>query len=159
MQKLLTQYNIDVQTAKPMAQNEFRALVDKQAIQYLKSHWEKTRREDGVHSRYLATFDVGTLTETRPKTRKYLNTMTQQPDANSCRAAELCMLLRLECLPLNAMRRYNRRNETAAAKIQRELCPGCKAQPETPTHFMLECPAYAALRSHRFTAAVADAEQ
>jgi hypothetical protein len=151
MQKLLTQYNIDVQTAKPMAQNEFRALVDKQAIQYLKSHWEKTRREDGVHSRYLATFDVGTLTETRPKTRKYLHTMTQQPDANSCRAAELCMLLRLECLPLNAMRRYNRRNETAAAaaKIQRELCPGCKAQPETPTHFMLECPAYAALRSHR----------
>jgi hypothetical protein len=35
MQKLLTQYNIDVQTAKPMAYNEFRALVDKQAIQYL----------------------------------------------------------------------------------------------------------------------------
>jgi hypothetical protein len=38
MQKLLTQYNIDVQTAKPMPQNEFNALVDQQAIQYLKSH-------------------------------------------------------------------------------------------------------------------------
>jgi hypothetical protein len=118
MQKLPTQYDIDVQTAKPMAQNEFRALVDIQAILYPKTHWEKTRREDGVHSRYLATFDMGTLTETRPKTRKYLDTMTHQPDANSCRAAELCMLLRLECLPLNAMRRYNWKNESAAAEIQ-----------------------------------------
>jgi hypothetical protein len=50
-----------VQAAKPMAQNEFRALVKKKAIQYLKSHWETTRREDGVHSHYLATFDVATL--------------------------------------------------------------------------------------------------
>jgi hypothetical protein len=52
---------MNVQAAKSMAQNEFRALVEKKAIQYLKSHWEKTRREDGVHSYYLATFDVGTL--------------------------------------------------------------------------------------------------
>lgn len=33
-----------------------------------------------------------------------------------------------------------------AAEMQRELCPGCKTQLETPTHFLLECPAYAALR-------------
>jgi hypothetical protein len=32
-------------------------------------------------------------------------------------------------------------------------------QPETPAHFMLERPACAALRSHRFAAAVANAEQ
>jgi hypothetical protein len=64
MQKLLTLYDIDAETA--MTQNEFRALVEKKAVQYLKSHWEKTRREDGVHSRYLAAFGVGPLTETRP---------------------------------------------------------------------------------------------
>jgi hypothetical protein len=32
-----------------------------------------------------------------------------------------------------------------------------QAQPEILTHVLLECPAYAALRSHRFETAVADA--
>jgi hypothetical protein len=35
---------------KSMAQNELRALEEKNANQYLKSHWEKTRRADGVQS-------------------------------------------------------------------------------------------------------------
>lgn len=48
---------------------------------------------------------------------------------------------------------------TKHCEIERGLCPGCKAQPETPTYFLLECPAYAALRSHLFKTAVADAEQ
>jgi hypothetical protein len=34
-----------------------------------------------------------------------------------------------------------------------------KRSPATPCQFLLECPAYAALHSHRFTAAVADAGQ
>ena len=68
------------------------------------------------------------------------------------------MLFRLEKLPLNAFHQHRRARESADAQRQRELCPGCQRQPETPTHFLLECPAYAALRSPTFNAAVADAQ-
>jgi hypothetical protein len=57
------------------------------------------------------------------------------------------MHMRLECLPLHAMHSHTRRNETAAAKQLRERCPCCQQAPETPAHFLFECPAYAQIRS------------
>ena len=41
---------------------------------------------------------------------------------------------------------------------QRELCPGCRQAAETPTHFLLECPAYSSSRSVLLTDVIADAQ-
>lgn len=38
-------------------------------------------------------------------------------------------------------------SETAAARQLRECCPCCQQAPETPTHFLFECPAYAQARN------------
>jgi hypothetical protein len=123
--------------------------VDKKAIEYLKKHWETPPRQQGgaVHARYTQTHGIGETTSLRPKMRKYLKYMTSQPNLTDCKAAELLLHFRLECLPLNAFHRYERNGESVAARQLRELCPSCNQHPETPTHFLLECPAYSAARS------------
>jgi hypothetical protein len=69
------------------------------------------------------------------------------------------MHIRLETLPLNAFHRHTRPRETTAARTRREMCPACSTHAETPTHFLLECPAYSSLRSLPCLAAcIADAQ-
>jgi hypothetical protein len=65
------------------------------------------------------------------------------------------MQMRLECLPLKAFHSHRRRNETAEAQRIRELCPCCQQTSETPTHFLLECPAYSSPRSTCLADAIA----
>jgi hypothetical protein len=72
--------------------------------------------------------------------------------AHLARGVDACMQLRAECLPLRAMHHTTRRNETVAARQQRELCPCCRLSPETPAHFLLECSATAAPRRELFAA-------
>jgi hypothetical protein len=79
--------------------------------------------------------------------REYLGKLTSVPGYKLCKGAELCMHLRLECLPLRAMHSQTRGSETAAARQLRECCPCCQQAPETPTHFLFECPAYAQARN------------
>ena len=62
------------------------------------------------------------------------------------------MQLRVECLGLRAAHGQDRPGESAAARAQRELCVCCRTAPETPAHFLLECPATAALRREFFFA-------
>jgi hypothetical protein len=100
-----------------------------------------------VHTRYVTDFGLAVLTPTRPRMRPYLWDMTSSLDLDSCRAAELFMHMRLETLPLNAFHRHTRPRETTAARTRREMCPACSTHAETPTHFLLECPAYSSLRS------------
>ena len=87
------------------------------------------------------------VTATRPKMRKYLSDLTTVPHFESCKAAELLLHFRLEILPLNAFHSHNRQRESADARRRRELCPSCNTHAETPTHFLLECPAYSSPRS------------
>jgi hypothetical protein len=100
-----------------------------------------------VHARYIADFGLGRLTPRRPKIRPYLNAETLTPHYESCKAAELFMHFRLETLPLNAFHSHTRQRESAEARRIRERCPSCLSHAETPTHFLLECPAYSAARS------------
>jgi hypothetical protein len=55
--------------------------------------------------------------------------------------------LRTECLQLNALHAYQRRNETETARSQRRRCPCCDAADETTHHFLFACPAYDARRA------------
>ena len=107
----------------------------------------------------MADFGIGELTPRRPKIRTYLCAQTLYPRLDDCRAAELFMHFRLETLSLHAFQSHARRRETAATRHMRELCPSCKQHAETPTHFLLECPAYSCPRSLPHVAAcVADSQ-
>jgi hypothetical protein len=160
IQQTLTQYNIDTSNPKECSRQAFKSHVEKKAIEYLKKHWESPPRQQGgaIHARYISDFGVGRLTTTRPKMRQYLNLLTADHHLPTCKSAELLMLFRLEALPLHAFHSYARRNETQAMRRERETCPACKSHPETPAHFLLECPAYAACRSiPHIAACIADA--
>jgi hypothetical protein len=149
MQQLLTQYNIDTSNPTEVSKQDFKGHVEARAINYLRAYWTTPPRNLGgaVHSRYIADFDLGKLTPRRPKIRTYLHHQTLYPRYDDCKAAELLMHFRLEILPLNAFHSHNRQRESADARRRRELCPSCSAHSETPTHFLLECPAYSSPRS------------
>jgi hypothetical protein len=70
------------------------------------------------------------------------------------------MHARLEILPLNAFHSHSRQRESADTRRMRELCPSCQARAETPTHFLLECPAYSSIRSlPHIAACIADVQR
>lgn len=149
MQRLLTQYNIDTANPKEVSTHAFKGHVEAKAISYLRQYWGTPPRNQGgpVHGRYTADFGLGNLTATRPKMHKYLNDLTTAAHFESCKAAELLMHFRLEILPLNAFHSHSRQRESAETRRRRELCPSCSSHAETPTHFLLECPAYSSPRS------------
>ena len=96
---------------------------------------------------------AGTLQ--RPKLCRYLTEPFHVNTGHTAKGLELCMQMRLECLPLRAFHSHQRPNETALAKQARELCPCCRQAPETPAHFLLECPAYSSPRSLHLSDAIA----
>jgi hypothetical protein len=157
MSKLLAQYEIDTQLGPTLNADQFKTYVDKQAIAYLKKYWtQPPRKYSGpVHTRYTASFGIGKLTTTRPKLRKYLAQPFHTDPNHLAKGTELCMQMRLECLPLKAFHSHRRRQETIEAQRSRELCPGCRQTSETPTHFLFECPAYASPRSIYLADAIA----
>ena len=161
METLIQQYEIDTTHAAGLDKDTFKDYVDKKAIKYLRSYWtEPPRRYRGaVHTRYIASYEVGKLSTTRPKLRRYIKEVykTSSPTDNG-KGVELCMHMRLECLGLNAFHSHHRRGESLQAQRNRELCPGCRQAAETPTHFLLECPAYSASRSVLLADAIADAQ-
>jgi len=102
---------------------------------------------------------VGKLTTARPKLRKYIKDVfkTSSPTDNG-KGVELCMHMRLECLGLKTFHSHRREGESLEAQRNRELCPGCQQAAETPTHFLLECPANSSPRSVLLADAIADAQ-
>ena len=130
-----------------LPKGRYRSLVHDKAELRLASVCARRRDATGstTHSslvdRYLAAFGAG---EGIGKTRGYIRTLC---NLGLGEAAELLMQLRLECAPLHSIIAKNYRGREPIAKQQaRALCPCCKAAPETVTHLLLECPAYAEQR-------------
>ena len=161
MGKLLAEYDIDMQTSQDMTSEQFKQYVDKQAIAYLTEYWTQPPRKycGPVFTRYVASYEIGRLTATRPKLRQYLTQPFHNNPGHLAKGLELCMQMRLECLPLKAFHSHTRRNETPQAQQARELCPCCRQAAETPTHFMFECPAYSSPRSMHLSHAIAGTNQ
>jgi hypothetical protein len=148
MNTILAKYQVTENEALTLSCPQFKEVLSTKMIQHLQAYWQQPSRKNGpVHERYLADFGVGEARSKRTRVRPYLREMTNDPLLHICKAAELCMHMRLECLPLRAFHSHQRANETAAARQARELCPSCQEHSETPTHFLLECPAYSSLRS------------
>ena len=144
-----------------MTSEQFKQYVDKQAIAYLTEYWTQPPRKycGPVFTRYVASYEIGRLTATRPKLRQYLTQPFHNNPGHLAKGLELCMQMRLECLPLKAFHSHTRRNETPQAQQARELCPCCRQAAETPTHFMFECPAYSSPRSMHLSHAIAGTNQ
>jgi hypothetical protein len=146
--KLLAQYNISPAAAATMSARDFNSHCALQTAAYLQAHWQQPPQHvpSAVHIRYINSFGVGQVHSTRPAMRKYIVCATETMGSKG-RAVELCMHMRMECLPLHAMHAHARRNESPAAQQARQECPCCRSAAETPTHFVLECPAYASVRA------------
>jgi hypothetical protein len=148
--KLITEYGVDVSGSAQYLKGKFAKYVKSLAMARLQQLWAGTeRRQQGaVAARYSDAFGEGTITTglsgAHPMARKYFERLTRSRRGE---AAELCMKLRLETLPLRCMHHTQRRQETMVAQQARQCCPLCKQAPETPAHFMLACPAYANIRA------------
>jgi hypothetical protein len=186
--RLPTQYNIYTSNPEEITKENFKGHVEARAINYWTQQCHacgglpvhSSRQPDPmiartpisqerppprhhlggpVHTRYMADFGIREFTPRCPKIRTYLRTQTLYPRLVDCRAAELLMHFRLETLSFHAFHVYTRHRETTAARYMRELCPSCKQHAETPTHFLLECPAYSSPRSLPHVATcIADAQ-
>jgi hypothetical protein len=151
--KLLQQYAVDAGAALAMSHDAFAQHCARKSMAYLRRHWSTPPRGGQVAQRYIDAFGVGCVGGGRAHVRQWLLNLTEAPmSAHLARGVDACMQLRAECLPLRVMHHTARRNETAAARQQRELCPCCRLSPETPAHFLLECSATAAPRRELFAA-------
>jgi hypothetical protein len=152
VQKLLQEYSIDSAVAASLTHAQFKNYCAAQAMQHLNTYWGQPPRQmqGAIQNRYKAAFGQGLTKPTRPCTRPYLMHLTEDLSVANGKAAELCMHMRIECLPLKAMHMHSRANESATARHARMQCPCCRQAPETPTHFLLECPAYSAPRVQLF---------
>jgi hypothetical protein len=138
---LVRDYDIDEARAAGMSRGEFAGYVQEQATARALRLWGAARGQ--VSRAYVASFGAGAVCAGRPAARSYFRHLSE---SSRGRAAELIMQLRAGCLPLRAACSHQRRGESAADQRLRELCPCCKAGAETPTHFLLQCPAYALCR-------------
>jgi exonuclease III len=149
MDKLLKAYKIDKEAAAKLGRQQFHSHCATKAMEYLKSYWAAPPRHQAgaVQSRYQASTGTGRTTAKHSKPRPYMINLTDSYAFNKGRAAELCMQLRTECLPLFAMHNFSMGRESTAGRERRQQCPCCREAAETPAHFLLECPAYSTLRS------------
>lgn len=147
--KLLAEYDIDPALTSSCTKKQFAAYVKTKAAQRVQQLWTTgSRTTSTTLQRYRDTYGPGIIAQHKPAAREYIEKLSQMRRGH---AAELCMKLRLECLPLRAMHSHRRQNETSAQQAQRELCPVCNDASETAAHFLLECSAYTACRNTLFT--------
>jgi hypothetical protein len=154
VQALLAQYGIDAEAALASERGAFSSMLATKAAAYMQQHWSSPamRGAGVVAQRYLDAFGVGEVAGGRAAPRRYTLLTEGGPSARVGLGVQVCMQLRVECLGLRAAHGQDRRGESAAARAQREQCPCCHAAPETPAHFLFECPATAALRREFFFA-------
>jgi len=146
--KLLAEYDIDVAVTANLTKGQFVTYAKAKAAHRLRQLWSTGPRATSTTlQNYVAAFGHGLIKQHKPATRAYVTKLSQMRRGL---AAELCMKMRLECLPLRASHSHQRRNETIVQRAQRESCPACNNAPETLAHFLLECPAYSACRNTLF---------
>jgi hypothetical protein len=143
--KLITEYNINATATHMYSKGKFKNYVKECAMSLLDREWQAAcnRQHDGIVHRYNEAYGVGEIITgingSHPAARKYINRFTHKGRGLP---AQLCMQLRTESLPLRCIRSKARRGETHVAQTAREQCPICKSSQETPSHFLLHCPAY-----------------
>jgi len=135
--KLCHKFDIDPVQAASQSTCAFKTLLKTKAAEYTIKLWQPTRVQ-GVLHRYQHAYGSATL-QTAGKPSSFITAL-------SClrrgMAAELCLKLRTECLPLHAMHTQQRRQESAASRHEREKCRCCNASAETAHHFLSECSAF-----------------
>lgn len=146
--KLLAEYDIDTAATTNFTKGQFVTYVKNKAARRVQQIWSTgPRATSAILQNYTVAFGPGVIKQNKPVARAYVTTLSQMRRGL---AAELCMKMRLECLPLRAIHSCQRRNETTVQRTQRESCPACHSAPETLAHFLLECPAYSACRTTLF---------
>jgi hypothetical protein len=147
--KLISEYHIDTAATCTYSAGKFKQYVKLCVMTHLQQGWDAAcnRQNDGIVHRYNQVFGFANVIRgingSHPAARQYISRFTHQGRGI---AAELCMQLRTESLPLKCIRSKARRGETHVAQTAREQCPVCKHAPETPAHFLMQCPAYHAHR-------------
>jgi hypothetical protein len=153
IRKIMQEYDVDIDEARQIPNRAaFQGYCAKKAMTYLAKYWEQPpqRLQGTTHEKYKEAFGIGLTASVRPRIRPYLLHLTEDQTATKGRAAELCMQLRVGCLPLKAMRTHIRTDESTHAHQTRLQCPACQQAPETPAHFLFECPAYSTTRAELF---------
>lgn len=149
--KLIAEYKLDAAASLAYNKTKFAKYVRALAVDSLQTQWSTThtRQGGGLCTRYHQACGAGAVTQgmmgMHPVARRYI---TYLSSSGRGWAAELCMKLRMESLPLRCLHGKPRKHETLAAQAARERCPMCNAQAETPAHFLLHCPAYTASREN-----------
>jgi hypothetical protein len=152
---IITEYNLDVEATKEFSKAKFKRHVKTLITNKLHSMWLDTtsRANNSVHTRYLEAFGCGHTVNgvngLHPTARHYISSLSL---SGRGRPAELCMQLRLECLPLRCMHAKHRSGESVTMQQHRQCCASCKNADETASHFLLECPAYTDVRQLFFAA-------
>jgi hypothetical protein len=153
--KLLTEYNINAEQTRHFQHSKFVRYLKERITNKLYQSWgnDSNRRNSATLSRYIESYGKGIIQIGRngaqPSARKYFSTLTQQKRGLP---AELIMGLRTECISLRCIKKSQRKNETIVQQLQRESCPHCSTTAETPSHFILQCPAYVDARNIMFDA-------
>jgi hypothetical protein len=151
--KLLAEYQVSAADTLGYSKHKFSRHVRAKITGLLKERWASATSRTGgaILARYVGAFGTGEMKRGmngyQPAARSYMDYLTGRGRGLP---AELIMGLRIESLPLRCMHSNQRRHETVVQQQQRELCPVCKQSPETPAHFLLECPDYTAARTPFF---------
>jgi hypothetical protein len=138
---LVRDYEIDEAAAADMGRAAFQDYLQERATARALRLWAD---EQGRGARdYTAAYGAAAINRGKPTARAFVHHLSSRRG----RAGELLVQLRAGCAPLRAAQPHRREGESGAARAAREVCPCCEAGAETPTHFLLQCPAYAPCRS------------
>jgi hypothetical protein len=147
--KLIQEYNIDTVTSMSYGKDKFAKYSKLLATDLLQQQWQhlSTTRHSRVCTHYEQAYNIGEISNgiggMHPTARDYFVKLS---NIGRGWPAELCLKLRTESMPLKCMHNSIRKNETITSQNTRQRCPVCKQAPETPVHFLLECPHYSHLR-------------
>lgn len=143
IKKLMAAYKMDRTIASSLNKDKFKTYLDKLTTEYVKQLWQtRENRGSSVLTRYRTTYSNPT-TYIVKKAQSYFITLSHQGRGH---AAELCMQLRLESLPLKARITRKHHSETDSQLAARRSCPCCSQTTETTAHFLMKCHKYEELR-------------
>ena len=99
--KLLAEYDIDTAATTNFTKGQFVTYVKNKAARRVQQIWSTgPRATSAILQNYTVAFGPGVIKQNKPVARAYVTTLSQMRRGL---AAELCMKMRLECLPLRAI--------------------------------------------------------